>query len=370
MRYQKTGKIDTLRLLIIAFLAIAVIIGSEASKTLLSDPLLDEKVAAAHLMQRAMGVLKAERLRNGITVDPKTDPNETGMIGEEYTDLTTTLGSLLSKRTATNPNFAGAIVEMMHRAGTKVGDDVAISFSGSFPTLNIGVLSAVSVLKLNAVIISSVGASMYGANHPQWTWLDMEGVLKSNGILPYASHAASLGGIAETRGGLGEKGIEVGLEAIRRNGVTYLDERGVNSLRQDIERRLAIYDTGFRGRKPSLFINTGGPLTSLGNSPEAYSISNGLLKKVPLSTHPQKGIIFRMAEKGVPVIHLLNIRGLAQRYGLPMDPVPLPPIPSGSIMKPQRYSGPLALSGLAFLCLVMITAGRKRQSVRSSLTRT
>ena len=31
-----------------------------------------------------------------------------------------------------------------------------------------------------------------------------------------------------------------------------------------------------------------------------------------------------MAARGVPVIHLLYVKGLADRYGLPWDPVPLP----------------------------------------------
>ena len=32
----------------------------------------------------------------------------------------------------------------------------------------------------------------------------------------------------------------------------------------------------------------------------------------------------RMASEGVPIIHLLNIKGLAARYNLPWDPQPLP----------------------------------------------
>jgi len=31
-----------------------------------------------------------------------------------------------------------------------------------------------------------------------------------------------------------------------------------------------------------------------------------------------------MASEGVPIIHLLNIKGLAARYNLPWDPQPLP----------------------------------------------
>ena len=247
--------------------------------------------------------------------------------------------------------------------------EYAVSFSSSFPALNIASLCAVHTLKLKPIIISSIGASMYGANDPLLTWLDMERVLREKGILPYISKASSLGGIAETKGGLDEKGIEFGLDAIRRNGIPYLDESGIETVRKDIERRLAIYDQAFGGKRPAAFINTGGPLTSLGNSPEAYSLSNGLLRKVPFSKHPERGIIFRMAEKDIPVIHLLNIKGLAHRYGLPIDPVPLPPVPSGGIMKPQKYSFSLALFGLALLCFTIAALRGRSPHIRRGLTK-
>jgi len=311
-------------------------------------------------MQKAIGVIKQERLQKGMAIDRQNDPNATGIIGMDYTDLTTTLGSLSAKRTSTNPNFAGIVVEMLFKAGVKMEDVVTISFSGSFPALNIAVLSALYTLRLKPVIISSVGASMYGANYPQLTWLDMELILKKNGIFPYISEAASLGGIIETKGGLDGKGIGIGLEAIRRNGVSYLDEKGKKTLKDDIERRLAIYDKALGGRKPAVFINIGGTLTSLGNCPEAYSLSTGFLRKVPLSDHPQRGIIFRLSEQGIPVIHLLNIEKIARQYGLPVDPVPVPPVPSGAIMKPQRYSRPVALLGLTLLCLTMAAVGNNR----------
>lgn len=353
MIYYRKGKTSTAALLIIAVCAALLLAGVEYLKEIQKDPLFSDKLAAAKMMQKAIGVIKKEGLQMGIAIDRQLDPNETGIIGAEYTGLTTTLGSLSAKRTSTNPNFAGVIVEMLLKAGAKMEDAVAISFSGSFPALNIAVLSAVYVLKLKPVIISSVGASMYGANHPQLTWLDMELILKKNGIFPYISEAASLGGITETKGGLNGKGIGVGLEAIRRNGVSYLDEKGKKTLKDDIERRLAIYDKALGGRKPAIFINIGGTLTSLGNCPEAYSLSTGLISKVPSSNHPERGIIFRMSERGIPIIHLLDIKKIARRYGLPVDPIPVPGIPSGAIMKPQHYSRPVAVCGLLLLCLIM-----------------
>ena len=287
MDYKKHN-INPLKLLVVAVCATALMIGVESSKKFQKDPLLDFKLTAARLMKKAMDVIKKERYQMGLTIERKDDPNETGLIGKDYTDLTTTLGSLSSKRTSTNPNFTGILVEMLFQAGVKEEDGVAISLSGSFPALNIALLSAVYALKLKPVIISSVGASTYGANEPQLTWLDMERILRENEIFPYISEAASLGGLVETKGGLDGTGIEMGLKAIRRNGTPYLDEQGDKTLEEDIERRLAIYKRALGGKKPAVFINIGGTLTSLGNCPEAYALFTGLLSKVPFSNHPQR----------------------------------------------------------------------------------
>jgi hypothetical protein len=66
-----------------------------------------------------------------------------------------------------------------------------------------------------------------------------------------------------------------------------------------------------------------------------------------------------MGEKGVPVLHLLNIRMIAAQYGVPFDPVMTP---AGSIVdRPRsgRYSAPLAVAGLALLVLLLALLMRR-----------
>ncbi len=302
--------------------ALAVFLLMEAVRSYRPDPLQAEKATAIQLMQKSLALIKAERLRSGSRIDPTIDTNETGMIGERYSDLTTTLGSLPSKRTSTNPLFAAAVVDMLDRANVRRGDSVAISFSSSFPALNVAVLSAASALDLKAVIVSSVGASMYGANDPRMTWLDMESLLKKNGVFEYQSAAASLGGIVDTKGGLDGTGVELGLLSIRRNHVDLLEEGGVTTQQRDIRRRLDLYTTLLNGAKPAVFINVGASQTALGNSPEAYTLATGLLERPAVSDDPERGVIFHMAERGVPVIHLLKIRSLAKYFSIPFDPAP------------------------------------------------
>jgi MYXO-CTERM domain-containing protein len=59
-----------------------------------------------------------------------------------------------------------------------------------------------------------------------------------------------------------------------------------------------------------------------------------------------------MSAAGVPVIHLLDIRKIARDYGLPVDPVPLPPVPDGRVMVQGGYSRPAAFIGLAVLAIL------------------
>ena len=306
------------------------------------------------LMRRCTQAIKKEKLRMGVPIDRHLDPNETGLIGVEYTDITTTLGSLAAKRTSTNPAFAAVVIDMLNRAGVRPGDRVAVCLSGSFPALNIAVLSAARVLDLHPAIISSEGASMYGANHPEMTWLDMERVLAETGILPYRSIAASLGGIGGAQGGLDGTGIEAGLRAIHRNGIPLLEEEGSSTLTADVRKRLALFDQALGGRRPAAFINVGGSLTSLGDGPEGHRLPAGLLKKVPAIQNPERGIIFRMGERGVPVIHLLKIKSIAAQYGIPIDPSPLS---TGTPVKTPmagRYSIPLAAAGLALMIVLLL----------------
>lgn len=357
MSYYRIDMAKTIKIFLITICALLVILFLELSKQITEDPNIEYKLAAVFQMQKAIDAIKAERLENGIEINSGDDPNETGIIGADYTDLTTSLGDLSAKRTAANPNFGGVVVDMLFEAGVKIGDEVAINLSGSFPSLNIAVLSAVQSMGLKPMIISSVGASMYGANLPELTWLDMERILRERRIFPYKSIAAALGGIVETKGGIGGTGIKAAKKAIKRNQVPFLEEKGPKSLESDIQRRLAIFHRNLSGGKLAAFINSGGAAVAFGNIPQASGLSSGLLKSVPIATNPQRGLIFRMAEKGVPVIHLLNVKALARDYGLPVDPFPLPRLPSGKIMKPQKYSRVIALSGLCLLSIMIVAAG-------------
>jgi poly-gamma-glutamate system protein len=338
-------------LLILAAAALLALGLLEATRSLLADPLYPIKLAAAQRMEIATRALREERLARGIPIEPEIDPNATGLIGPEYTAITTTLGYLPAKRTSTNPNMAGVIVAMLDRAGAKPGGCAAVGFSGSFPALNVAVLCALQAMGLKPVIVSSVGASSYGANDPRFTWLDMEQVLHERGLFPWRSAAVAPGGVVSIPAFFGDDGIRDVQAAITRSGRPALDERGDETLQPDVARRMALYEAGCGGR-PAVFINVGGSLPALGNCREAQALPTGLLPLGSRSASPDCGIVFRMAAAGVPVIHLLDIRKIARDYGLPVDPAPLPAVPDGRVMSQGGYSRTAALIGLVVLCLL------------------
>ena len=338
-------------LVILAAAALLVLICLEATRSLPADPLYPIKLTAAQRMELATRALREERLARGIPIELEIDPNATGLIGPEYTAITTTLGYLPAKRTSTNPNMAGVVVAMLDRAGAKPGNCAAVGFSGSFPALNIAVLGALQAMELRPVIVSSVGASSYGANDPRFTWLDMEQVLNDRGLFPWRSDAVSPGGVVSIPTFFGDAGLREMQAVIDRSGLPALDERGDETLQADIERRMDLYWRGCGGR-PSVFINVGGSLPALGTCRQAHALPFGLLPPDIRSADPDCGVIFRMAGAGVPVIHLLDIRKIARDYGLPVDPVPLPAVPDGRVMSQGGYSQTAALIGLVVLCVI------------------
>jgi poly-gamma-glutamate system protein len=350
-------------LVVAALGAMAVWLAVDRLRWVPDDPVHAAKVHAGQIMEEGIAVLRAERERRGLGWSEGRDPNRTALIGRDYTDLTTTLGSLPAKRMATNPNMAGLVVELLDRAGVRRGGAIAVALSGSFPALNLAVLAATRAMELRPVIISSVGASSYGANEPGWTWPEMERVLAERGIVRHRSVRIALGGIIDEHGGLDGTGIELGGEAIRRSGVPLLDEGGRATLEHDILRRLELYRTGCDGR-PRAFVNVGGSLTSLGGGSEARVFPPGLIRKGDWTPDLRRGLIARMVEEGVPVVHLLDVRRLAARYGLPFDPVPLPAVPDGAVMRPRRYARVLAAGGLLALGLVLMAIDRANWKVR------
>jgi poly-gamma-glutamate system protein len=298
----------------------------------------EQQMDAAQLMARSLEAIRALRLAKGLPIDHEVDPNETGLIGEEFTPLTTSLGDVEAKRTATNPAFAALLVKYFREAGLARGDVVAIGASGSFPAFLLATLCASRVLELDPIVIYSVGASMYGANLPGFTFVDMLAGLRAQGLLPYRLVAVSPGGYRdEGKGVLFDDDGTALLDETRRSGLPIIDAA---SLADSIRLRLRVYDLARGSRPIRCFVNIGGAAASFGNTPASLTLPNGLVRHVPeVPPDPTRGLVFEFASRGVPVVHLLFVRGLARDNQLPYDPVPLPPVGEGGVYA-RGPSGP------------------------------
>ncbi len=321
----------------------------------------DLKYAAAEKAHEAYMAIRRHRLMDGAAVDLVNDPAGTGLIGPEFSQITNARGDLDAKLTSLNPNWAAVMVDMFRRAGLKPGDPVAVAISGSFPGLNVAVYAALEAMELSSVVVTSVGASMWGANDPSFTWLDMETLFVEERIFHVRSAAASLGGGDDMGRGLSPTGRRLLTDAIERNGVPLLAS---DHIEDAITARMSLFAERLRGRPCRCYVNVGGGVASLGSSQNKILIPHGLSMTLQAENWPRKGSMVLMADKGVPVIHLLDIVDLAREHGLPIVPDYLAVPGEGDIFVRDSYR--LSLAAVFFvvyagLCALVLAPEVRRK---------
>ena len=305
-----------------------------------------EMLRAATFMAEATTIVREARVRAGIAIDPVADPNRTGLIGLEWSPITTTLGSLSAKRTTTNPNVAAGLVRWLHEAGVREGSVVTIGASGSFPGLIIAAIAAVEAAGAESLVITSLAASTWGANHPAFTWMEMESALRRDMSWP-RSLAASLGGDGDVASDLTPVAQRMLRASIEASGVPLLQGDG---LRERIAVRMATYERAAGSRPIAVFINVGGASVNTGTCPEILRVRPGVQGVLPRCTG-EPGVMWLMHARGIPVIHLLHVDGIAAALGLPLDPIPLPPPGRGA---PFARTSRSATAGLLILYLATL----------------
>ena len=344
-----TKNVSTSTLVVMALLSILALLGVRNSYGF--NPWYRYKMEAARLMLKAEQTIKQEKIDRGIPINSTDDPNSTGVIGQEYSEITTDRGLLDAKMMTTNPNFAAVVVDLFKKAKLKSGDVVAVSFTGSMPAANIAVLSAIEAMKLKPIIISSIGASGWGATDPQMTWLDMENTLKTKGLISNASVAASLGGKEDQAWGIRDDLKQVMVDAIKRNKIAFINE-GV--LEKNIKARLEVYRLYAKGYPIKLYVNVGGGVASLGKSINGSLIPPGLSRSLDTRLLGTEGVVMQMAQRGLPVVHILKVRELVDEYRLLELPVPLPNPGEAKTFYEERYSIKIAVMAIAILLGFMI----------------
>ena len=276
--------------------------------------------AASALMARCEAVLYAEKRRLGL-VNEALDPEKTGLIGVEFSPLTTSLGRLSDKRAASRPAMADVVAIYLRRAGVRAGDWIAVNASGSFPGFSLATLCAAESLGVNAQVVFSYGSSMYGGTDPGFTFPVMLDLLNRAGLLSARIRAIAPGGaqdrMAET---LLESPFPTVTELMRARPEAHI---GGTTLEDAIAQRLRVFAE--TPTPATCFVSCGGPGVSMGRTESVLKLPHGLVataRDIPAGA--DRGLLFEFLARGVPVIHLLNVRGVCGDFGLPYEEIPDP----------------------------------------------
>ena len=247
------------------------------------------------------------------------------------------------------------MVKYFKEANLKKGDVIAIGASGSFPALIVAALSAARVLELEPLLIYSVGSSEYGANIPEFTFVQMLDSLNEKNIIPYKLLAISMGGYLDQGEGMFYSDSQYTIKKIiQASDALVID---IDSIEENILQRMQLYRAASNEKPIKAFINIGGTTPNYGNTNASITYPNGLVIDGPkIPGHPERGLIFEYQNLGIPIIHLLNIRDLAVKNGLPIDPIPLPEIGEGGVYWRISYNKYIIILviGIEFLYLFWV----------------
>lgn len=338
MRRRK-GKVNRWVITALAVLSLLLFYLETKSLHSIKSKLYAQKLSAAQLSAKGFELVRDYRLNKlTLPIDSVNDPNGTALIGLQYSPLTYGRSDLSDALTTTNPNFSAALIEIFYRLKLKPGDTVAINWDGTYPALNIQVLSAVKTLDLNPLIITAQTSGMWGANYPGFTWLELEKVLADAQLWNYRSVLTTLGG--ETDDGRG-------LSLFARETLTHIAESTKvplfipESLPEAVFKRKQIFTNCRALIAIGLSVtNSGDPLTRLST-------------KIYTDRHQKAGtgLVAQFLSSGRPVLYIAKPTRTALDYRLPVAPVPLPQIGKGKLFYERRYSVPLAV----FFTLIIIT---------------
>ena len=318
MRLIRLGTASPAARLILLTVALCVLWTAQRSPLAPEEARLYRKVAAAQAF------LWDALMRDGLSMDVKADPDRSGFVGVEWSMTTTTLGSLEAKRCATDPLWAVRALRWFDAQGLREGDRIAVLASSSFPGLLYAVLAAAEERGLRVGLAVSLGSSTWGANRPEAPWPVLSGVLRRGGFLAARPAFYTLGGENENGGGMPEEARALLVRAARADGTELFAN---TTLAEAVERkmRLILGHNADAPRAPGslgpaqgpakLIVNVGGAEGNLGTDPAALSLAPGLLAPGE-GLHAGDGAIGLALRAGCPVLHLLNLRVLADREGI------------------------------------------------------
>lgn len=280
-----------------------------------AETLVERHARACQALWQAREARVSEVIRRELA---ETDPHQSGLVGIEDSDLTSTPGYLDAKQCTTRAEWIEVLRGWFRRLNLQPGDRVAIGSSGSMPGFLLAARLAAESMDLEPVIIASLTASNYGANIEAFDLLHMEVVLLREGIVRVPLRAITPGGNRDRN-----HGAEPALQAhvtrrLAELGGGPIEVLQPQTIREAYEVRMRLF---FAEAGAKVFINIGGHAINYGSGVRALGLPGGLVDAA--SVPPSEGdaevlsITLQSLRRGTPVINLLNVRGLAESAGIP-----------------------------------------------------
>ena len=337
---RRQGKVNRWVLVALAGVSVLFFIAVNRSVRPVRSRLYDTKLASARLAAQAFAAVRDYRQQLGTPIDSVNDPNGTGLVGLLYSQTTDGRSDLSDALATTNPNFAAALVEMLHRAGVRPGDSIGVSWDGTYPALNIELLAVARTMNLRPVIVTAQSAGSWGANYPGLAWLDIERLLVRAGLWNYRSAWATLGGENDAGQGLSPEGRAILAAAADSSGVPVVTP---SVLADGIGRRAE----AFRGVRA--LVSFGRSMADIGDA--RARVPSRVLAGRP-ARNGKAGAIRAILEQGIPVVRISNPSQVAIDFHLPVSPRRMPEIGKGRLYLERRYS--VVLSAVASLLLLVL----------------
>jgi len=264
-----------------------------------------------HTVVSAQGSIRQTRESLGTLAPSEIDPSGSGLIGVEWSPITTTMGSLESKQLSVDPAWAPAFRRWYLDAGLSSGEKVTILSSGSFPGLALSAIAAAESLDLDITLIASLGSSTWGANTISMPLSAILRIIRENGFVRTTPSAYTLGGGGESGGGMAPEGITALLQSASRDNIQILV---ADSIEEMILKKGEI--AFVPGTK--LVVQIGGSQADIGTNPAVLDLPPGLLFPYT-EKNPGNGLIASALRLGIPVLHIIDIPQLAKEVGIPGD---------------------------------------------------
>ncbi len=330
-----------------------------------------QKLQAAELTEEAFDLTQRYFMSKGYLCKSMGDVSCTGLIGLSMTEITTDSGDLYAKRSSVNPNMAAIFVQWLSQLNLQEGDTVAVQETGSYPALDIAMLSAIKTLKLKPLIIFSAGASQFGANRPGFTWPDIYRNLVERGIFDFDVLGITLGGSHDNGYGMTPGAILKLNDAIKRNNFKVINIPYKDSTNTSVAKRLEMYKEAAGDDSIKAYINVGGNMASIGlKQPtvkveesdkksktdkkaanvasndqvlKIHSFPTGVTTKLPPEYSSVNSVAVNFLKEDIPVVNVRDINSsIIKTYGMAYNPTTVVSPGQGAVFSQKKYNTTLA----------------------------